>query len=150
VWDNTLTILAGQRNYDEMLRLSEQAIDAFPNQPKAYFYYGAAANLKGLYDDAINQLEQALLMAGNNTGLRLDLTDQIGLALLGKKDFAGASKRYEQALPKGGDQHPGILEHYGDALSLGGQHDRAIEQWKKANALRKSDALEQKIAAGKI
>ena len=150
VWDNTLTILAGQKNFDEMLRFSEQAIDAFPNQPKAYFYYGAAANLKGLYDDAINQLEQAILMVGSNTALRLDLTDQIGLSLLGKKEFTAAISRYEQALPKGGEQHPGILEHYGDALSLNGQHDRAIEQWKKANALRKSAALEQKIAAGKL
>ncbi len=150
VWENTLTILAGQKNYDEMLRFSEQAIDAFPNQPKAYFYYGAAANLKGLYDDALNQLEQATLMAGNNTALRLDLTDQIGLALLGKKDFTAAASRYEQSLAKGGDQHPGILEHYGDALSLGGQQERAIEQWKKANALRKSAVLEQKISAGKM
>ena len=150
VWDNTLTILAEQKNFDEMLRFAEQAIDAFPNQPKAYFYYGAAANLKGQYDDAINQLEQALLMVGNNTSLRLDLTDQIGLSLLGKKEFASAIARYEQALPKGGEQHPGILEHYGDALSLNGQHDRAIEQWKKANALRKSAVLEQKISAGKL
>lgn len=150
VWDNTLTILAEQKNFDEMLRFAEQALDAFPNQPKAYFYYGVAANLKGQYDDAISQLEQALLMVGSNTALRLDLTDQIGLSLLGKKEFASAISRYEQALPKGGDQHPGILEHYGDALSLNGRHDNAIEQWKKANALRKSAVLEQKIAAGRL
>jgi len=150
VWDNTLTILAGQKNYDEMLRIAEQAMDAFPNQPKAYFYFGAAANLKGQYDEAQNQLEQALLMAGNNAILRLDLIDQIGLSLMGKKDFTSAAARYEQSLPKGGDQHPGILEHYGDALSLGGQQEKAVEQWKKANALRRSEVLEQKIAAGKI
>ncbi len=150
VWDNTLTILAEQKNFDEMLRFAEQAMDAFPNQPKAYFYYGIAANLKGQYDDAINQLEQALLMVGSNTALRLDLTDQIGLSLLGKKEFSAAITHYEQSLPKGGEQHPGILEHYGDALSLNGQHDRAIEQWKKASTLRKSATLEQKIAAGKL
>ncbi len=85
-----------------------------------------------------------------DASMRLDLTDQIGLSLLGKKEFSAAITRYEQSLPKGGEQHPGILEHYGDALSLNGQHDRAIEQWKKANALRKSATLEQKIAAGKL
>lgn len=149
VWDNTLTILAEQKNFDEMLRFAERAMDAFPNQPKAYYYYGVAANLKGQYDEAINQLEQALLMAGNSP-LRLDLTDQIGLSLLGKKEFAAAATRYEQALAKGGEQHPGILEHYGDALSLNGRSEQAVEQWKKANALRKSAVLEQKIAAGKL
>lgn len=150
VWDNSLAILAEQKNFDAMLQVAEQAIDAFPNQPKAYFYYAAAANLKGQYDDAINQSEQALLMVGSNTALRLDLIDQIGLALLGKKEFAAAISRYEQTLPNGGEQHPGILEHYGDALSLNGQFDRAVDAWKKANTLHRSATLEQKIAAGKI
>ena len=145
VWENTLTLLAEQKNYDQLLKVAEQAMDAFPNQPKAYFYYGAAANIKGRSDDALNQLEQGLLMTANNPGLRLDLIDQIGLALLGKKDFAGAAARYEQSLSKGGDQHPGILEHLGDALSLQGQNAQAKEYWKKANAIRKSPALEQKI-----
>jgi tetratricopeptide (TPR) repeat protein len=150
VWENTLDILNEQKNYDEMLRLSEQAMDAFPNQPKAYYYYGVAANEKGQHDDAINQLEQATLMTGNNPALRLDITDQIGLALMGKKDFAAAASRYEQSLAKGGDQHPGILEHYGDALFQKGERDKAVQFWQKANGIRKSAALEQKIASGKL
>ncbi len=150
VWDNTLTLLAIQKQYDEMLSTAERAIDAFPNQPKAYFYYGAAANIKGRSDDAIAQLEQGLLMTANNPALRLDLTDQIGLALLGKKDFAAAITRLEQSLPKGGDQHPGILEHLGDALSLHGDAAKALEYWKKANTIRRSPGLEQKISSGKL
>ena len=150
VWENTLDILHQQNNADEMLRIAEQAMDAFPNQPKAYYYFGIAATEKGRYDDALSQLEQALLMSGNNLPLRLDLTDQIGLALLGKKDFAGAMARYEQALAKGGDKHPGILEHYGDALFQNGQPGKAVEYWQNANSIRKSPALEQKISSGKL
>ncbi|MFN0037738.1 MAG: tetratricopeptide repeat protein [Saprospiraceae bacterium] len=150
VWDNTLVLLAAQKNYDEMLSIAERAMDAFPNQPKAYFYYGAAANIKGRSDDALSQLEQGLLMTVNNSGLRLDIIDQIGLAHIGKKDFAAAIARYEQCLPKGGDQHPNILEHLGDALSLHGQAAQAVEYWKKANALRPSPGLEQKISSGKL
>lgn len=150
VWDNTLTLLAAQKNYDEMLSTAEKAMDAFPNQPKSYYYYGVAANLKGRSDDAISQLEQGLLMTTSNLGLRLDMIDQIGLALIGKKDFASAIARYEAALSKGGDQHPGILEHLGDALSLQGQAAQSVEYWKKANAIRRSPVLEQKISSGKI
>ncbi len=150
VWDNTLTLLATQGNYDEMLVTAEKAMDAFPNQPKAYFYYGAAANIKGRQDDAIAQLEQGLLMTVGNTSLRFDIIDQIGLAYLGKKDFAGAITKYEQSLLKGGDQHPGILEHLGDAYSLQGQGSQAVEYWKKANSIRRSPGLEQKISAGKL
>jgi tetratricopeptide (TPR) repeat protein len=146
VWENTLTLLAGQKNYDEMLLTAEKAMDAFPNQPKAYFYYGAAANINGRPDDAIPQLEQGLLMTANNSGLRLDIIDQLGLSLLGKKDFSAAIARFEQSLTKGGDQHPGILEHLGDAYSLQGQGSQAVEYWKKANAIRRSPGLEQKIS----
>lgn len=150
VWENTLDILQQQKNYGEMLRVAEQAIDAFPNQPKAYYSFGLAAIEKGRYDDAISQLEQAMLMSGNNLSLRLDLADQIGLALLGKKDVDTAIARYEQVLQKGGDKHPGILEHYGDALFQSGQNRKALEYWQKANAIRKSPALEQKISSGKL
>ena len=133
-----------------MLSTAEKAMDAFPNQPKAYYYYGVAANIKGRPNDAIPTLEQGLLMTTSNLGLRLDITDQIGLALMGKKDFAGAITRYQQSLTKGGDQHPGILEHLGDALSLHGDATQAIDYWKKANAIRRSPGLEQKISAGKM
>jgi tetratricopeptide (TPR) repeat protein len=150
VWDNTLTLLAGQKLYDELYQTAERAMDAFPNQPKAYYYYGAAANIKGRSDDALAQLEQGLLMTSNSLGLRLDILDQIGLAMIGKKDFAGAVARYQQTLAKGGDQHPGILEHLGDALSLQGQATQAVDYWKKANSIRQSPVLEQKISAGKI
>lgn len=150
VWENTLDILRQQQNYDDMLRISEQAMDAFPNQPRSYWYYGVAATEKGRYDDALASLEQALLMSAGNTGLRLDLTDQVGLALIGKKDYAAAISRYEQILPKGGDKHPGILEHYGDALFQRGESGKAIEYWQKANGIRKSPALEQKISSGKL
>jgi tetratricopeptide (TPR) repeat protein len=150
VWDNTLSILAEQGNFDEMLRLGEQAMDAFPNQPRAYLYYGQAAIEKGRPDDAVSQLEQALLMAGNNIALRLDIQDQIGRALLAKKDVAGARAHYEAALSKGGDRHAGVLEHYGDALYQAGERNKAVEYWQKANALAKSPALEQKIATGKL
>ena len=150
VWDNTLTLLAAEKKFDELLRTAERAMDAFPNQPKAYYYYGAAANIKGRPDDALSQLEQGLLMTSTNLGLRLDIIDQIGLALIGKKDFAGAIARYEQSLSRGGDQHPGILEHLGDALALKGQVAQAVEYWKKSNAIRRSPVLEQKISEGKL
>ncbi len=147
-WDNALSIMQEQQNYAEMLPTAEKAIDAFPNQAKAYYYYGVAANEKNQPQVAINALEQATLMAAD-AALLLDIVDQLGVALTRKKDYAGAQKRFEAALSKGGDKHPGILEHYGDALFQGGDRNKGLEYWQKAAALRKSPALEQKIAAAK-
>jgi len=150
VWENTLTILAEQKGYDELLRTAEKAIDLFPNQPKAYYFYAVAATEKGQPDAALSQLEQAMLMVGNNRALRLDLLDQTGLARLKKKDWEGAVAHYAATLAQGGDQHPGILEHYGDALSQAGQREPARLQWQKAQTLRPSPALEQKLNPGKL
>lgn len=150
VWENTLDILFQQKNYDELLRLSEQAIDDFPNRPIAYYYYGVAAIEKDRHDDALSQLEQALLMTGHDLNLRLNIIDQIGLAFMGKKDFAAAASHYEQSLAKGGDKHPGILEHCGDAHFQNGDRNKAMEFWQKANAIEKSPTLEQKIASGRL
>lgn len=150
VWENTLEILHEQKNYDEMLRLSERAIDAFPNQPKAYLYYGMAANEKGKYIDALDLLQQAILMTGNNFALRLEIADQMGVSMIGKKDYAAALAHYDQFLTKGGDKHPGMLEHYGDALYRKGEPSGAVEFWKKARAIRSTPELERKIGEGKI
>jgi len=150
VWENALSILYYQKNYDELLRFAEKAMDDFPNQATAYYYYGIAATEKGNPDDALAQLEQAALIAGNNLPLRLDITDQIGLALLRKKDLPAALARYEQSLSKGGDKHAGILEHYGDALYQKGERDKALSFWQQAYKIAPTPALEQKIASGKL
>jgi len=150
VWENALSILAEQRNYDDMLVLAEKAMDDFPNQAAAYYYYGLAANEKGKPDDALAQLEQATIMAGKNVLLYLSIVDQIGLAYLRKKDAATAKARYERALTKGGDKHPGILEHLGDALFMAGDRNQAAEYWQKAAKIAPSPALEQKISTGKL
>lgn len=150
VWENALSILAAQKNYDDLLRMAEKAMDDFPNQALAYYYFGMAATEKGRSDEAITQLEQATLMAGNNLALRLDIQDQIGQALLRKKDFTGAQKRYEATLGKGGDKHAGILEHYGDALYQLGERNQALDYWQKAAKITPSPTLEQKISTGKL
>lgn len=146
VWENTLAILLAQSNFAQLEKTAEQAMDAFPNQPKAYWYYGLAATELGKPDDALTQLDQAALMVAANPALATDIADASGQALLRKKDYAAAVARYEQGLSKGGDKRPGYLERYGDALSLAGQRDRAVEQWKKAAAIQKSPQLEQKIS----
>ncbi|MCC7504652.1 MAG: tetratricopeptide repeat protein [Saprospiraceae bacterium] len=143
-WENTMTILDEQKNYDELLKTAEQAMDAFPNQPKGYLFYGVAATEKGRYDDAVSQLEQALIMAGNSP-LRLDILDQLGVVLTRKKDYPGAAKRFEQALAKGGEQHAGVLEHYGDLLSLQNDKKGAQSYWQKAYDLSKNPALLEKL-----
>ena len=143
-WENTLSILEELKLYDEMLQVGEQAIDAFPNQPRAYLYYGLAAIAKGKYDDAATQLEQAKLMSGNSP-VGIDIQDQLALIALLKKDFNAATAQYDQILKAGGDKNASVLEHYGDLLAAKGKNADAVPFWQKAYDLGKNPALLQKI-----
>jgi tetratricopeptide (TPR) repeat protein len=145
VWDNALQILDDKNKPAEQLPLAEQALDAFPNQPKAYYWYGKAANALNKPDDALAQLDQALLMTANNPSLRAKIVDQMGIAHIAKRDYPAAIAKYEANLAKGGDTDASYLEHYGDALAAASQPDKAREIWKKALAIQKTPALEQKI-----
>lgn len=142
-WENTLSILEELALFDEMRKVAEQAMDAFPNQPRAYLYYGIAAIATGKYDDATTQLEQARLMAGN-TPVALDILDQLALIALLKKDLPAATAQYEKLLANGGDKNAAVLEHYGDLMSAKGNANEALLYWKKAYDLSKKPALLQK------
>ncbi|MEI6408514.1 MAG: tetratricopeptide repeat protein [Bacteroidota bacterium] len=143
-WENTLSMLEEQKLFDEMLTVSEQAIDAFPNQPRAYLYYAIAATEKGKYDEAIAQLQQAAIMSGN-TPVGLDILDQMAATYLRKKDLDNAKINLDKALSKGGDKHPGVLLHYGDLMFAKGDKTAADAYWQKSYDITRNPAILDKI-----
>ncbi len=146
VWANSMDILLEQKRFADLQKMSENAMDAFPNQPLAYLNFGLAANENGQSDNALRQLQQGILMTGNNADLRLDFVSQIGVAYLKKKNFEEAKKRLEATISKGGERHPGILEHLGDAYFGLGEKEKAVDFWKKSSAIQPSTDLEKKIS----
>lgn len=86
VWDNMLNILRLQKNYAETEKEAEKALDYFPNQPKAYLHYAAAAIAMRHFDAAIPPLNQAQIMAGKDALLLAEIFELQGDAQLGKGD----------------------------------------------------------------
>lgn len=146
VWDNALQILAAQQNYAEMERVADQAIDAFPNQAKAYYYYAAALSQRGAFAQALDQLRQAQLMADALPDLWFDISALRAAILLRQNDPQAAIEILDEALRRpGGNQRADLLETYGDVLSLKGQKRDAVEYWKKASKIQPSPQLERKL-----
>jgi tetratricopeptide (TPR) repeat protein len=143
-WENTLSILDELRLFDEMFQVASGAMDAFPNQPKAYFFYALAANEKGQYDEAISNLEQAKIMSGNSP-LLLDILDQLGVAYTRKKEYNNAKTQLEAGLAKAGGKHAALLEHYGDLLFQQNAKNEAVKYWQQSYDLSKDPAVLQKI-----
>lgn len=145
VWENTMRILADLGDMGALYETAARAMDDFPNQALAAYYFGLAANTLGKPQEAQNPLEQAVLMTGADLRLRLDVVGELAQSLLLQKQYQQAAARLDSVLPKGGDQHPGILERYGDAQLGLGNRDKALEYWKKAQAIQASPRLTQKL-----
>ncbi len=66
-------------------------------------------------------------------------------------DYEQARQWLEKALQHGGDNHPDVLERYGDVSYQLGHADQALDYWKRAKAAGStSNALERKIQLGKL
>lgn len=146
VWDHTLQILAAQKNYAEMERVADQAIDAFPNQAKAYYYLALALSQRNAPAQALDHLRQAQLMAESLPELWLDISVLRASIYLRQNDPQTALETLGEALTRpGANQRADLLETYGDALSLKGQKREAVEYWKRASKIQPSPQLERKL-----
>ncbi len=138
VWDNALSILESQKNYADMLKLAEKAMDAFPNQPKGYYWYGLAANATQKPADAQSALEQAQFMCGNNNALFVTVSQQLAVSLLAQNKADAAIAQLDKALAKGGNQHAPTLQTYGDVWAAKGDQIKAKEWRDKARQLERN------------
>jgi Flp pilus assembly protein TadD len=153
--------LIKNEKYAEARQQLEQAVTADPKNAEAAYYLGlarektkdrdgaeasykaalaidpafveASENLAAVYldepprpDEAITVLKDALAKAPDNARLMQNLGYAYGL----KGDVDGATKQYEAAIAKGDSIQ--LRFAYGSMLFEAKQHDRAVEQLKKA------------------
>lgn len=151
VWENMMTILKEKKDWPRLLTTADKALEWFPNQAKVRLFRGIALNETGRPDEAVADLEQAVIMSGNNLPLKSDAYDCLGLVFYKKKDWATARQKWESGLAKCGEINPFLLDHLGDALAQMGEADAAVGFWQKAKAKGlKSPRLDQKIAERKV
>ncbi len=151
VWENLMTILKEKKDWPRLLSTAEKALEWFPNQAKVRLFRGIALGESGHADEAIADLEQAVVMSGNNLPLKADSYDCLGLVFYKKKDWVTARQKWEAGLARCGEIDPFLLEHLGDAMAQMGEADAAVGFWQKAKAKGlKSPRLEQKIAERRV
>jgi tetratricopeptide (TPR) repeat protein len=135
VWEQVLHIYAEEKNYPQLLRFSDRAMDFFPNQAMAYYMYGAAANELGKNQDALSVLQQALMIAANNAPLKLDIHSRLGRVY----DALGQPERSAQAFEAAlalNPESPSALSHYAFTLAERGiDLDKALQMAAKATSL---------------
>ena len=116
VWEQLLYIYAENEDYDNLVEQSENALDLFPNQGTIYYLNGLGYNGLKQYNNAVNSLQQALIIASKNPRITFQSHLQLGKAYHHLKKAERSNKSFEQALAMN-DKDPIALDMYAAALS---------------------------------
>ena len=122
--------------YDDLLAISEKAMDIFPNQPKSFYFNGIANSWKNNSMEAINSFQQALMMSRKNPRLKFDLHYRLGSEFHKIKNYKLSDKNFEEAL-KLNPKDYNLLNNYSFFLAQRGANlQKAKEMAALANELR--------------
>ncbi len=127
VWEQLLYIYTEKNDFDNLIKYSEAALDIFPNQAIAHYLNGHAYNGKGRYSDALESLQQALIISSKNPRLRYDVLNETGVAYFHLKKYSQSDNAFEEALKINPDQ-PAVLKNYAFCLAARGEQLEKAKQ----------------------
>jgi tetratricopeptide (TPR) repeat protein len=125
VWEQLISLLIATYDYDEVVTTSTAAIDIFPNQGYLFYAAGYGHYKKKQFNEALDMLNQALIMTGKKTNQKISVYNVLGMVYdeLGQADKS--VQAFETALSLN-PRSPETLSQYALVLS------RRIEQSEKA------------------
>lgn len=127
VWEQYLMLLEHQGEYIKLLAESEKALDVFPNRPVIYFLRGKAMAYTGYFENAIEDLELAMMMSSNDPAMKADILGLQGMIFNEMDERVLSDQAFEQGLKIHKD-HQGLISSYAYVLaSRKEQLDKAMK-----------------------
>ncbi len=136
IWEQLMYAQENQKQYDALLETAEEALDYYPNQPLCYYFLGIATArqidpqmseedlfMRGIkidesmraksqaYSSAIEHLDEALLMTGNNQVLQYQILRSMAFMSYDYEAMEKAEAYAMQALEKQGAVKDTALEN---------------------------------------
>lgn len=135
VWEQLLYAYLEEGDYQSLRPTAENALDLFPNKAVVYYLLGLADNELGRPREALDALQQAVLMAGNDSQLILNAQILLGGVYEGLDQVGEADQAFGAALALN-DKSPEALVAYSYALAQRGEDlERARTMAQTANDL---------------
>ena len=131
VWENLLYLETQMKQYDDVIKHAEMALEVFPNQGVIHYFNGLAHLQKRNYDEAIFSFEQARKLSSKNVKLAGDANAMLGDAYNAVKMYDKSNQAYEQALALD-PNNPNVLNNYSYFLAL---RKEDLEKAEKMSAL---------------
>ena len=135
VWEQTLIAAEALGLFEELVTISENAMDYFPNQSFIFLMNGVGNNRVGAYEDAIDALEQAMMMSGRDEAMQVKVYAETGVSYFWLGNAESFNDNFESALAIDADNVM-TLNNYSYYLALQGNDLAKAEALiKKANGL---------------
>ena len=151
VWEQLLMAYNQKKDYTSMASKAEEAMDLFPNKASAYYLFASAKISLGQYDEAIDYLQDASMIAGKDLYHKVNVENQMARLAMKKNNYDKASTHLTQSMEWSKGQDAQTVELLGDLSSLKGNDSKAVEYWNKAKKLGISSAdLSEKILKGSL
>ncbi len=135
VWEQVMRILGELKDYASLRKITEEAMDLFPNKAIVFYLNGVAYDELNQKEQALEPLEQAAIMAGRDGKLLFDIQLRRGCIYSALKKNTESSEAFEEAL-KLNAKSAEALNKYSYALALSGENlDKASIMARQANEL---------------
>ncbi|MCB0637781.1 MAG: tetratricopeptide repeat protein [Lewinella sp.] len=131
VWAQVLHILYELENFDHLADRANDAMDIFPNQAMVQYFYALGADGLDRYDDALDALSLADMMAGRDPRLRAEIRALTGQVHQHAGNMTAAQSSFDQAREQGADA-PEVMFRYSQFLLEKEDTNDAREQAQRA------------------
>ncbi|GIV34912.1 MAG: hypothetical protein KatS3mg031_2447 [Chitinophagales bacterium] len=135
VWQQIFFIYSDLKNYAELEKMTESAMELFPNQPAVYLFNGIAKNSLKKYAEAADVLTTGEAIVVNNPLLKAQMLSTLGEVYNNLGNYARSDSAYEKSLQLDPD-NAYTLNNYSYYLSLRGEKlEEALKMSEKSNKL---------------
>jgi tetratricopeptide (TPR) repeat protein len=117
VWQQAFFILSELQRYEELEKMTADALELFPSQPIIYFFNGVANNQLNQYLQAVEILNVGKVLVIDNQPLKVQFYSSLGDAYNNLGKFAESDKAFDEAL-KLDAKNTYVLNNYSYYLSL--------------------------------
>lgn len=125
VWENVMYIHYEDQDYEALRKVSEEVMDIFPNKAIIYYLNGFSLSQLGKVEDAVDVLDQALLMVGQDGKLKFDILNQVGEAYNIQGNHTDSDAAFTQALALNSKSAMTYLRYAKAVATRTGQGDRS-------------------------
>lgn len=141
VWEGLLEAYTETGDHKNLLKVAINALDLFPNKPSAYMYYGRAHTLNNDLDEAIDVLQEGILVSGRDVTSKSNIYAELGRAHASTKDTKKANESIAKSLELSNNRNSLALDIQGDIFAKNGEIDKAIESWKLSQKMGNSSPV---------